>query len=59
MIMNFIPDTDDVIVHTTLVQPESSQTIYFTAPSKPGDYDYVCTFPGHAMLMKGILRVTR
>lgn len=59
MIMNFIPDSDDVIVHTSLVQPESSQTIYFTAPYKPGDYDYVCTFPGHAMLMKGTLRVTR
>jgi|TARA_B110000467_G_scaffold163946_1_gene191387 azurin len=57
MSMSFIPDSDDVIVHTTLVQPESSQTIYFTVPSKPGDY--VCTFHGHAMPMKGILRVTR
>ena len=37
----------------------TTTTELFTAPSKPGDYDYVCTFPGHAMLMKGILRVTR
>lgn len=59
MNLNFIPESDDVIVHTALVQPEESETIYFTAPSKAGDYDYVCTFPGHSLMMKGILRVTR
>lgn len=57
--MNYVPESDDVIAYTTLVQPESSETIYFTAPAVPGDYDYVCTFPGHAYLMNGILRVTR
>jgi azurin len=27
------------------------------APTAPGDYDYICSFPGHAALMKGVLRV--
>ena len=54
---NFVPDTDDVLYHTALTLPNASDTIFFTAPSIPGDYDYVCTFPGHAVLMNGILRV--
>jgi len=54
---NYVPDTDDVLFHTALVLPEASDTIYFTAPTTPGDYDYLCSFPGHATLMKGILRV--
>ena len=54
---NFVPDSPDVLFHTALVQPETSDTIYFTAPTAPGDYDYICSFPGHSVLMKGILRV--
>ncbi|MEO6245313.1 MAG: plastocyanin/azurin family copper-binding protein [Opitutaceae bacterium] len=54
---HYVPDSPDVIVHTQLTLPETSDTIFFTAPTKPGDYDYVCTFPGHSQLMKGILRV--
>ena len=57
--LNFVPDTKDVIVHTKILQPETSETIYFTAPTVPGDYDFVCTFPGHAFVMKGILRITK
>jgi azurin len=56
---NFVPDSSDVLYHTALVAPETSDTIFFTAPSTPGDYDFVCTFPGHAQLMKGILRVEK
>lgn len=54
---NFVPDSEDVLYHTALVLPEGSDTIFFTAPTAPGDYDFVCTFPGHSALMKGILRV--
>lgn len=53
----FIPDTDDVLYHTTLLTPNSNDVIFFEAPSEPGDYPYVCTFPGHAASMRGILRV--
>jgi azurin len=54
---SFVPDRDDVLYHTALVQPGESDTIFFNAPTAPGDYDFVCTFPGHSALMKGILRV--
>lgn len=56
---HFVPPSPDVIVHTALIQPHTSETIFFNAPTEPGDYDYLCTFPGHAFIMKGILRVTR
>ena len=54
---NHVPDSDDVLFHTALTLPGASDTIYFNAPTKPGDYDYLCSFPGHAALMKGVLRV--
>ncbi len=57
--MNYIPDMKEVLFHSNLLQPESSETIYFTAPSKPGIYQYVCTFPGHHALMQGRMVVVK
>lgn len=57
--MSYVPNSNKVLFHTTLLQPESSQTIYFTAPSKPGNYSFVCTYPGHHTLMRGILKVVK
>jgi uncharacterized cupredoxin-like copper-binding protein/glucose/arabinose dehydrogenase len=57
MARNYVPDTADVLYHTALLQPESSDTIFFVMPEKPGDYDFICSFPGHAATMKGVLRV--
>ncbi len=57
MAMNYVPNTPLVLAHTKLVQPGSSQTIYFQAPEEPGVYEYVCTYPGHYMTMRGVLRV--
>lgn len=53
----YIPESDLVLYHTNLLPPNSSDVIYFTAPENPGDYAYVCTFPGHALIMRGVLRV--
>jgi azurin len=55
--MSFVPVTNKVLFHTLLLQPGKSDTIYFTAPEKPGDYPYVCTYPGHYLVMRGILKV--
>ncbi len=42
-----------------VLQPGENDTFTFTAPSEPGDYQVVCTFPGHlARGMKGTLTVT-
>ncbi|MEZ4828868.1 MAG: plastocyanin/azurin family copper-binding protein [Bacteroidia bacterium] len=53
----YIPETDQILVHTSLLQPHSSETIYFRAPAKPGVYDFLCTYPGHAFVMRGKLKV--
>jgi len=56
--MQYVPDSDNVLFHTSVVQPGASETIYFTVPEEPGTYQYVCTFPGHYITMRGTLVVT-
>lgn len=55
--LSFVPATSRVLYHTLLLQPGKSESIYFTAPSKPGDYPYICSYPGHYLLMRGIIKV--
>ncbi len=50
--LNYVPDTDLVLSHTGIVEPGTKETIYFQAPSIPGEYWIVCTFPGHAASMR-------
>ncbi len=50
---HYIPQTDDVLYFTDVVQPGSQQTIHFKAPAAPGRYPFLCTFPGHWMVMNG------
>ena len=53
----YVPELDEVIYHTSLLLPNTSETIFFKAPAKPGTYQFVCTFPGHYTVMRGILEV--
>lgn len=53
----YVPNSPDVLHHTALLQPGASDTIYFNAPTQPGVYEYVCTYPGHYAVMRGVLRV--
>jgi azurin len=49
---------DKVLASTKLLGPGESDTISFAAPAEPGDYTYICSFPGHfAIGMKGVLSV--
>jgi len=51
----YLKDNDpDVLATTKLVKPGETDTITFDAPAK-GSYPYICTFPGHHVLMKGTL----
>ncbi len=50
--LNYVPDSDLVIVHTGIVQPESQEKIYFQVPWEVGEYTIVCTFPGHSASMR-------
>jgi azurin len=52
----WIPEGNaNVMVTTKLVDPGQSDSVVFVAPAA-GDYPYICTFPGHAMVMKGLMR---
>lgn len=53
----YVPRSDSVLYHTSLLEPGTDESIYFTAPEDPGGYPYVCTFPGHWRTMQGTLRV--
>jgi azurin len=53
----YVPDSPDVLAHTRLLNPGESETITFTAPATAGNYPYICSFPGHATTMKGVLKV--
>ncbi len=55
--MHYVPDMDEVLFHTKLLEPETEEAIYFTVPEEPGEYTFVCTFPGHSFTMRGTMRV--
>lgn len=55
---NFIPDLQEVLFATPLVGAGKVYQLDFTAPDKPGDYPFICSFPGHWRMMRGVLRVT-
>ncbi len=53
----FLPETDDILHATKLLEKGQTQVLEFTAPTEAGDYPFICTFPGHATLMRGVIRV--
>ncbi|HZL34370.1 MAG TPA: plastocyanin/azurin family copper-binding protein [Tepidisphaeraceae bacterium] len=53
----FIPNSPKVLHSTHLVQPDESATLSFIAPTTPGQYVFLCTFPGHWPKMYGTMLV--
>jgi azurin len=53
-----LPDSmrDRVIAFTAMIGGGESDTIEFVAPP-PGKYPFVCTFPGHYSIMRGVMIV--
>lgn len=54
---HYVPDSPEVLAYTDMVNAKGEFTIHFSAPSEPGEYPYLCSFPGHWMVMNGILVV--
>ncbi len=49
---------DKVIAATRVLGPGEEETLTFTAPSEPGDFPFVCSFPGHTQAgMVGTMKV--
>ena len=46
-------DTGAIIAATKLLEPGQSETLKMTAIRNEGTYEYVCTFPGHWLVMQG------
>jgi azurin len=55
---DYVPDDDAVLAATDMSEPGETVSVTFTAPSEPGDYRYICTFPGHYTVMQGTMTVT-
>lgn len=56
---NYVPAIAQVIAATPLINPDQTYRLKFTVPSTPGDYPFVCTFPGHWRIMNGVMKVTK
>jgi azurin len=53
----FVPDMPEVLAATELINQDETARLSFTAPDEPGDYVFVCTFPGHWVRMYGVMKV--
>lgn len=47
---------DWMLAHTPMAAPGQTVSVEFTAPG-PGRYTYLCSYPGHYMVMQGTLIV--
>lgn len=45
-----------IIAYSKMLGGGESVTIEFTAPAA-GEYPFVCTFPGHVAMMRGVMKV--
>ncbi len=54
---NYIPAMPEVLAYTPLVESDGRVKVVFKAPSVPGNYPFLCTFPGHWRIMNGIMKV--
>ena len=53
----YVPDTPSVLFSMPLINAHQSGTLSFDAPTEPGEYPFVCSFPGHWITMRGVLKV--
>lgn len=54
----YVPNVKEVLYHTSLVNSGESAVIKFSL-NEPGDYPFVCTFPGHWRGMHGVIKVVK
>ena len=47
----------EVIAATKLLGPGESEKLSFTAPKQAGLYQFLCSFPGHYAIMRGVMVV--
>ncbi|PAW63197.1 MAG: hypothetical protein B9S34_14780 [Opitutia bacterium Tous-C1TDCM] len=55
----YVPESNDVIAATKLLEAGQSETLKMRPIAEEGVYEFVCTFPGHWAVMYGQLVVTK
>lgn len=53
----YAPASPKVLQATKLLNPNDTVRLRFDAPKEPGEYPYLCTYPGHWQRMRGVLKV--
>ena len=56
---NYVPEMPEVLFATAIINPEEKVVLKFIAPNEPGDYPFICTFPGHWRIMQGVMKVVK
>ncbi|MEM7396408.1 MAG: plastocyanin/azurin family copper-binding protein, partial [Verrucomicrobiota bacterium] len=56
---NFVPDMPEVLASTPQIAAGRKYVLYLDVPKEAGDYPYVCTYPGHGQIMRGVLKVVK
>jgi len=49
---NFVTNKKNIIAYSGVAKPGESVILEFKAPNK-GNYEFLCTYPGHAEIMRG------
>jgi uncharacterized protein len=52
----YVPKVTDILVASKLLNPGEVDTLKLDART-PGEYPYLCTFPGHCHIMRGVMKV--
>jgi len=55
--LHFVPDSPHILQSTRLLRHNEEQLLTFDAPTEPGLYPFICSFPGHGELMRGVMEV--
>jgi len=53
----YVPASPKVLQATRLASPGQKIQLAFEAPAEPGEYPFLCTFPGHWLRMSGTLTI--
>ncbi len=55
----WVPKDDRILESSRLLDYNQQEILEFNAPSEPGNYEFLCTFPGHHILMRGVMKVVK
>ena len=57
--INHLPDHPAILSASPLAKPGERVTWVWQVPKTPGDYPFICTFPGHYAIMQGTMKVVK